>query len=142
MGSFDVKLVILSLNLLFVTLLEARPKAHVAIVGNVQRGILTIHCYSGDDDLGIHDLAYNQSFPFNFVPNIWGSTKFFCDFTTQFGSGNYAVYDNLMQSQRCGYDCVWYIRESGPCLMLNPDNKLWCQPWKNPRKWLDETHQN
>ncbi|CAI9774226.1 unnamed protein product [Fraxinus pennsylvanica] len=142
MSSFDIKLVILSLNLLFVTLLEARPKAHVTIIGNVERGTLTIHCYSGGNDLGIRDLAYNQSFQFSFVPNIWGSTKFVCDFNTQFGSGNYAVYDNLMESQRCGLYCVWYIKENGPCLVLNPKHNLWCQPWKNPSKWLHEAHQN
>ncbi|CAI9774224.1 unnamed protein product [Fraxinus pennsylvanica] len=142
MGSFDIKLVMLSVNLLFVTLLEAYPESHVTIIGRVEKGTLTIHCYSGDNDLGIRNLAYDRSFEFSFVPNILGNTKFFCTFTTQFGSGNYAVYDHKMETERCGLNCVWYIEEKGPCLVLNPEKNLWCQPWKNPGKWLHETHQN
>ncbi|CAI9774225.1 unnamed protein product [Fraxinus pennsylvanica] len=140
MSSFDIKLVILSLNLLFITLSEA--KAHVTIISNVEKGTLKIHCYSKDNDLGIHYLAYDQSFDINFVPNFWGNTKFYCDFTTQFGSGNYAVYDRLMESKRCGLKCVWYINENGPCLVLNPSLNLWCQPWRNASKRLQKTHKN
>ncbi|KAL2556511.1 Plant self-incompatibility protein S1 family [Forsythia ovata] len=132
MSSFNIKLVVLSLNLLFIIPLEARPTAHVNIIGNVDKGTLTIHCYSEDDDLGTHVLAYNQAFPFSFSPNIWGTTKFYCDSSTQFGSGNYAVFDHQMLTIRCGLNCVWYIKDNGPCLVINPTHELWCQPWKKP----------
>ncbi|KAL2556425.1 Plant self-incompatibility protein S1 family [Forsythia ovata] len=132
MSSFNIKLVVLSLNLLFITLLEARPTAHVNIVGFVDKGTLTVHCYSEDSDLGTHLLAYNQTFPFSFSVNFSGTTKFYCYFSTQFGSGNYTVFDRLMLSERCGLNCDWYIKNDGPCLVINPIHDLLCQPWKKP----------
>ncbi|CAA2990135.1 Hypothetical predicted protein, partial [Olea europaea subsp. europaea] len=41
MSSFDVKLVVLSLNLLFVTLLKAPPKAYVTIIGVSELALLS-----------------------------------------------------------------------------------------------------
>lgn len=41
---------------------------------------LTLHCASGDDDLGFHKITVGENYSWKFCPNISGSTLFFCHF--------------------------------------------------------------
>ncbi|GFQ07789.1 hypothetical protein PHJA_002922900 [Phtheirospermum japonicum] len=68
-------------------------KVQVSVQNRVPNNSITIHCRSSEDDLGTHPLAYNAIFSWGFRVNFSRSTKFVCDFTTNYGSGNYAVYD-------------------------------------------------
>jgi hypothetical protein len=47
---------------------------------------LTLGCHSSDDNLGTKILQTNETFDFNFKPNVWGSTKFVCNFVWDFFS--------------------------------------------------------
>ncbi|CAI0418538.1 unnamed protein product [Linum tenue] len=94
---------------------------------------LTIHCKSKDDDLGEHVLPYQQSFAWNFRPNFWQTTLFFCSFAWQ-GSGDSHSFDIYVQRRdqsRC-VDCRWAITENGPCLYKwrSSDYDV-CYPFKN-----------
>ncbi|KAL8050647.1 hypothetical protein ABFX02_06G094300 [Erythranthe guttata] len=44
---------------------------------------ITIHCYSSEDDLGVHALSYGAKYSWHFHVNFWGTTIFNCDFTTK-----------------------------------------------------------
>lgn len=57
-------------------------KVHIHIVNGLPANspTLTIHCASGDDDLGYHDLPIYGDFNFSFRENIWGRTLYFCHF--------------------------------------------------------------
>ncbi|GFQ07903.1 hypothetical protein PHJA_002934300, partial [Phtheirospermum japonicum] len=93
---------------------------------------ITIHCWSSEDDLGTHKLAPNAIFSWHFRVNWKLSTKFLCDFTTVYGSGNYAVYDSI-QAESCHRYCFWKIKEEGPCLIVpNEKEYAYCQDWKHP----------
>ncbi|KAL0392456.1 UNVERIFIED_CONTAM: hypothetical protein Sradi_2468400 [Sesamum radiatum] len=93
---------------------------------------VTIHCYSSDDDLGIHTLPYAANFTWYFHMNIGGTTKFYCDLMTGHGSGNYGVFDWRLE-ERCDDYCLWLIQVNGPCLVQKVfHGSLYCQPWKKP----------
>ncbi|KAL2242392.1 uncharacterized protein LOC105159006 [Sesamum indicum] len=93
---------------------------------------ITIHCYSSEDDLGIHTLPYAANFTWYFNVNVGGSTKFYCDLATGHGSGNYGVFDRRLETQ-CHDYCLWLIQAYGPCLVQTAyAGQLYCQPWKKP----------
>ncbi|KAK3221095.1 hypothetical protein Dsin_015065 [Dipteronia sinensis] len=57
------------------------PKVHLSIENNMGSGVdLTLHCKSKDDDLGEHKLPNSGKYMFQFRPNYWGTTLFFCSF--------------------------------------------------------------
>ncbi|KAI3995394.1 hypothetical protein MKX01_040510 [Papaver californicum] len=76
---------------------------------------LTIHCWSSEDDLGVHTLNYTQSFKWKFNVNFRYTTKFICDsswydtnterFTAYEASRDFEVH--------CKEICVWSIRRDG-----------------------------
>ncbi len=52
------------------------------LISNAMPGeVLTLHCHSRDNDLGVHTLAYLATYQFSFEVNFWGTTLFTCDFT-------------------------------------------------------------
>ncbi|XP_073121395.1 S-protein homolog 5-like [Henckelia pumila] len=93
-------------------------RTDVAIVNQIQSENITIHCYTSDDDIGTHVLSFDQNISWSFEVNFFLTTKFYCDFTTDSGRGNYAVYDRKLEI-RCDEKCVWNVRERGPCLIQN-----------------------
>ncbi|VVA26241.1 PREDICTED: self-incompatibility [Prunus dulcis] len=80
---------------------------------------VTIHCKSGDDDLGDHLVALGETYEFSFKNNIWDSTLFFCNFDWVSGSlgksvsGTFDIYKARRDQERCLHDCNWLILETG-----------------------------
>ncbi|KAL7147235.1 hypothetical protein ABFS83_06G094600 [Erythranthe nasuta] len=107
-------------------------KINVTISNDIPGETINIHCYSTEDNLGSHDLIYGTNFSWSFRVNVWGTTKFWCDFTTKHGSGSYGVYTKSL-SVYCNDLYQWLVRESGPCLIMSRlENRLYCQEWKKP----------
>ncbi|KAL0366605.1 UNVERIFIED_CONTAM: hypothetical protein Sradi_3550600 [Sesamum radiatum] len=107
-------------------------KETVVVKNDISGENITIHCYSSEDDLGIHTLPYAANFTWYFHVNIGGSTKFYCDLMTRHGSGNYGVFDLRLEDQ-CDDYCLWLIQANGPCLVQKVfHGQLYCQPWKKP----------
>lgn len=102
--------------------------AHVTITNNLEDNLdLTIHCKSGDDDLGPHLLRQGQSYGFKFTNNFWGTTLFFCSFQW---NGEFRWFDIYKESRDYGIctSCDWFIKKSGPCLhrfKMNPECSSW-----------------
>ncbi|KAL3650334.1 hypothetical protein CASFOL_006737 [Castilleja foliolosa] len=79
---------------------------------------VTVHCWSSDDDLGTHELAPNTTFSWHFRVNLWGTTKFVCDFMTYAKIFHCTVFDDGIGNICQGY-CFWSITTSyGPCLIV------------------------
>ncbi|KAL0366606.1 UNVERIFIED_CONTAM: hypothetical protein Sradi_3550700 [Sesamum radiatum] len=107
-------------------------KETVVVKNDIPGENITIHCYSSEDDLGIHTLPYAANFTWHFRVNIGETTKFYCDLMTRHGSGNYAVFDLRLEDQ-CDDYCLWLIQVYGPCLVQTVfHGQLYCQVWKKP----------
>ncbi|KAF8020574.1 hypothetical protein BT93_G1109 [Corymbia citriodora subsp. variegata] len=101
-------------------------RTEVQIVNNLPGGpLLTVHCKSKDDDLGIHGISSGNQWGFSFKPNIWGTTLFFCSFQWPGSFYHFDIYDDKRDGSQCS-TCVWNIKPTGPCL----GDKL-CDIW-NP----------
>ncbi|CAA0817128.1 Plant self-incompatibility protein S1 family [Striga hermonthica] len=136
-------LLLLTINILIITTTSQARRGYrpnlqlnditVIVRNDINEGdsSISIHCYSSEDNIGTHNLSYGSAIRWKFKVNLWGTTKFWCDFNTKHGSGNYGVYTRKVHG-RCGDVCVWMIRAEGPCLLqTNDNNQLWCQPWKS-----------
>ncbi|XP_059451044.1 S-protein homolog 3-like [Corylus avellana] len=87
------------------------PKT-VKIINDLGHGLpLTLACKSKNYDLGVHTLKPNGFFKFNFTPNFWGTTLFFCRFTWKNQSHWFNIYDNA-RGDEC-VNCTWKIRTTG-----------------------------
>ncbi|KAJ4965102.1 hypothetical protein NE237_016951 [Protea cynaroides] len=83
-------------------------KKHVRITNELAEGLtLTIHCKSKDNDLGVHQLAYNTYFEWSFHENIWGTTLFFCNIQWLHGNADFDAYDAKRSDFACD-DCKWF----------------------------------
>jgi hypothetical protein len=111
-----------------------RKRAHVEIFNDLDGGLdLTVHCKSADVDLGVHVIkSPNDFYEFDFRPNVWGTTLYFCGF--QWNGSElkwFDIYDFDRDNHRCS-DCFWKIRPDGAC-QLNYDTNEYdlCFPWKS-----------
>ncbi|KAL8050646.1 hypothetical protein ABFX02_06G094200 [Erythranthe guttata] len=114
-------------------LMASSQLIRVTVKNDIRDESISIHCYSSEDDLGVHSLSYGTNFTWHFHVNFWGTTKFYCDFnTTKHGSGNYGVYTPTLSRDQCRIHCLWSVEENGPCVKENNSKRTpWCQNWKN-----------
>lgn len=114
---------------LYTLVCDGYSESHVTVANTIVGNPITVHCYSGDNDLGYHRLAYLQPFSWSFRYSLIGNTKFICTITTSYGSGSYVVYGNDIMLNRCGLNCLWQVQTGGPCLQQSRGG-LWCLPWQ------------
>ncbi|KAI5650392.1 hypothetical protein M9H77_36397 [Catharanthus roseus] len=62
---------------------------------------LKIHIFSGDDDLGFHNLKVNEFFTWQFQMNFFGNTKFYGHFWWGNKERGFAVFDKHL-APKCG----------------------------------------
>lgn len=89
------------------------PKVTYYVVNDIPEAV-DVHCASGDDDIGYHNLQPNQFIHWSFRENFWGTTLFFCHFW--WGSKDrafdvYPVPDDIAESQK--YITVWVVKKDG-----------------------------
>ena len=96
---------------------------------------LTVHCKSGDKDLGVQFIKYpNGFYQFNFRTDFWGSTLFFCGFRWPSSGSALHWFDIFVYKRdhdQCS-NCFWKIKPDGAC-KLNYDTKQYdlCYPWNS-----------
>lgn len=74
---------------------------------------LTIHCASGDDDLGYHFLKRGDDFHWEFCDDFFSRTLFFCHWWWGVNSKVFNVFDTDIKLQ-CNYEkCFWVARRDG-----------------------------
>lgn len=110
------------------------PETHVNIINYLRLGVdLTVHCKSKDDDLGVHVIPPDGSWEFQFRPNFWNSTQYFCKFDWNGGSYWFDIYIQLRDNPYCVKNCDWLIIPNGACRKVEgvPHAVDKCFPW-NP----------
>lgn len=89
---------------------------------------LTVHCKSGDDDLGDKHLTYDATYDFGFRVNFGETTLFFCSFAWQHQFHHQVVFDAHNSSCRA---CIWHISEDGPCQVDIATKPIKCYKWSD-----------
>ncbi|WRX21153.1 Plant self-incompatibility S1 - like 10 [Theobroma cacao] len=103
---------------LFSLLLEAAlvaGKRHVHLISLVGAGdSITVHCASGDDDLGVHVLSGDgQEFQWSFRVNIFRTTLFYCDVSWRdIPDFHFDAYDDKRDRYECS-NCLWLFAPEG-----------------------------
>ncbi|EPS72823.1 hypothetical protein M569_01931 [Genlisea aurea] len=71
------------------------PTIDVFVVRNISSDSipLTVHCFSGNDDLGNHTLYGNEYFHWSFCLNVIPNTKFFCHVWWGSKTQQFVAYD-------------------------------------------------
>ncbi|XP_047965474.1 S-protein homolog 2-like [Salvia hispanica] len=132
MKSSEAKALLLSVAIVFVLIASCDAvykKTTVGIVNQATGNPITVHCYSGDDDLGFKKLAFGESFAWSFRYSVLGNTRYICTINTDFGSGSYVAYKEGFIVDTCGLNCVWIVKQDGPCLQQTR-GPLLCQKWQ------------
>ncbi|OWM67414.1 S-protein homolog 6-like [Punica granatum] len=93
---------------------ENGPKKVVRIQNDLDGTKLMVHCWSKDDDLGIHNLVKGDYMLWSFRNSWLMDTLFWC--TIQWDGGSpqlFAVYKQIRDNPRCSLKCWWSIRRDG-----------------------------
>jgi hypothetical protein len=92
--------------------------------------VITVHCKSRDDDLGVHEVIYLDYYEFSFRNNWQDSTLFFCHFEwlnytmAQTVSDTFDIYKGQRDEKRCDKVCQWRIQEEG-LFSYDDKNEFW-----------------
>lgn len=87
---------------------------------------LLFHCKSADNDLGVQDLHYNETFRWRFGVNIFQTTLFHCTFAWEGASHKFVIYKATRDHYICDF-CSWIVKEEGPCMVFT--HNLNCYNW-------------
>ncbi|CAL8990295.1 unnamed protein product [Prunus brigantina] len=120
-------IIIISLIFALITMCEGTICG--IINGLVPKSDVLVHCKSKEDDLGIHLIHYNATYEFEFKPNVWGTTQFYCSFTWPSRIEWFDIYKH--QRDELLY-CLWIVKPDGPC-RYNRYSKSFadCYKWNN-----------
>lgn len=104
-------------------------KVHVRITNQLENGEdLTLHCNSGDNDLGEHFLHKDENYKFSFCTNVFDKTLYYCSFAW---SGQVRWFDVYAGVRYNCLNCNWRITHSGPCLEPDtPDAQETCYQYR------------
>jgi hypothetical protein len=102
---------------------------NVQIVNGLSGGnTLFLHCKSEDNDLGIHNLAVGAEFSWDFTPNVWGTTLYWCYLRN---NEEHKWFDAFLSQSDDGYNwfarscnyktCTWIARDDGIYLRNIPN---------------------
>lgn len=125
--------IVFQLVLMFLALTMSEAKTHVRITNDLPDNMkLNVHCKSKEDNLGVHVVSYLNSYEFSFIPNIWGTTQFYCSMAwlSHFHHFDIYIYYRDVRCQQTKHTCAWYVTPVGPCMLENlHDNKTICYVW-------------
>ncbi|KAK1567941.1 hypothetical protein Q3G72_018403 [Acer saccharum] len=106
------------------------PNVHVQVTNDLGSGLdLTLHCKSGDDDLCPRVVPFRESYVFHFRESVMGRTLFFCTMAWKEELHRFDVYKQYRDDDKCGKHCLWFIKPTGPCLMINQTTINLCYQW-------------
>lgn len=130
---FCRSIVFLPMVFMLMVLTMSEAKTHVRIINNLPDNMdLTVHCKSGEDDLGTQVLSYLSSYEFRFNPNIWGTTQFYCSMAWPSNLHYFDIYIHR-RDYKCYWSkhvCMWRVTPQGPCVVTDlPNNKTICYVW-------------
>ncbi|KAL7084757.1 hypothetical protein ACP275_14G240600 [Erythranthe tilingii] len=103
--------------LLVLTATCTRAEVHVQVKNELKNGVrMNVHCRSRDDDLGLHAVDPGEAVKWDFMPNFWGTTLFYCD--VQWSEDHsiwyhFDAYNDDRDYRRCHFTCRWMISGNG-----------------------------
>jgi hypothetical protein len=128
MSTFTQKIILIFLLSLLLAH-NVTSKVTVTVFNNLSGNLnLNLHCKSKDDDLGFHLLHQGQSYSWSFGNKVFGGTLFYCSVEW---SGKLHYFDAYIQDRdqyKC-FNCVWHIKQSGPCRVQQDQKPDECFPW-------------
>ncbi|GLT31746.1 hypothetical protein SLA2020_064570 [Shorea laevis] len=130
-----VKRLILEVILLLSLLLELTAVVSIGprtlqIFNNVQPADkLTVHCKSGDEDVGEVEVKYGEAYEFKFNPNVWGTTLYFCRITWRYKTLSFDAYRHSRDFTTCDLYCVWSVTIDGP-YFFDARKRIWVLRYK------------
>ncbi len=74
---------------------------------------LTVHCKSGNKDLGAHTVGANQFYDFPFSVNFFATTLYFCGLHWRGGNVVDDFFIAYRDEGRCWELCYWEARADG-----------------------------
>uniref|UniRef100_A0A9I9E860 S-protein homolog n=1 Tax=Cucumis melo TaxID=3656 RepID=A0A9I9E860_CUCME len=116
-------------------IIEGKPFQNPPVIVNITNALtskdqLTVHCKSGDDDLGVHQLQPLGGYAFTFRPNFIGTTLFYCTFQWPGWSHSFDIYKDSRDRNRCNGLCLWIVGEQGVCMFHYVTKKYdFCYTW-------------
>lgn len=89
----------------------ARYKIHVINLLPKNSAPMTLHCASGDNDLGFHQLRVGDDFHWSFCRQFFGKTLFFCHLWWNGKEISFDVYNEFRQND---FNLnVWAVKSDG-----------------------------
>lgn len=88
-------------------------KTHVIVTNYLEDSNFTIHCKSGDDDLGTHVIASHDYYSWKFRVNVVKTTLFFCAVSWRDGRMVNDFYKAFRDLDRCQEYCNWRVERDG-----------------------------
>ncbi|OVA13121.1 Plant self-incompatibility S1 [Macleaya cordata] len=80
---------------------------------------MTIHCKSKDDDLGEHNIHFNENYTWRFHDNIDQTTLFWCKIgywdnkAGKLVMGSFDIYKSSRDNPVCAFNCIRYVKTDG-----------------------------
>ncbi|RHN79287.1 putative plant self-incompatibility S1 [Medicago truncatula] len=106
-----------------------KKRVFVYITSNITDAQLGVHCREKDNDLGLHNLNFGETYSFSFRPVIFIEAKlYFCGFSWMNELKRFDIYVESRDDKDCKGECRWKIDKSGPCKLKGDDTE--CFPWK------------
>lgn len=76
--------------------------------------LLKLHCFSGNNDLGVHTLSQNQNFHWSFNENVGFTTEFFCHFWWNKFDKGFSAFNHHFAVTYCkSHRCFWIADQTG-----------------------------
>jgi hypothetical protein len=105
----------------FMSWFRKRPMQNVTVINEIEsRATMITNCRTIFFDYKIKDIPYEESFSFSFVPDVWGTTAYWCKFTwndtmsRKEVSAVLLVFDALKDDEKhCAPECRWRISSTG-----------------------------
>lgn len=115
--------------------------AYVDIINSVNDSVL-VHCQSKDSDIGARPVDTGTDYSFQFHPNIFGMTLYWCEFFWKTKTQNFQVWKGSYYDDRppCSVKgpCNYKIATDGFYYALDAENQD-ATSWEFYKQWLPVT---
>ncbi|EOA32775.1 hypothetical protein CARUB_v10016085mg [Capsella rubella] len=135
MNKFFVLIVVIALSVGSNNASRIFPKNQVYILNTLGRSddVLTVHCKSEKDDLGVHLVHYGDIYSFKFGDSFFGETKFVCTLSHGIGFKSSVTFTAYQEDPyfyiKFGALTLWDARPDGIYLTNDDHGTKFMYSW-------------